>query len=339
VADEPRPYLDESDLDAMRRILIAGGRGYSAWAGGRGYSAWAGGREYSAWADGREYSAWADGPVFYVHVGDLNWWLFYSEPETAHHIYLWEADPRKELVAWALFSPRHTFDVFAHPTAVTPEERLTMLTWAEEHLSEELRASGGQRMDTIWISEHDTVAVAHLTARGFQCAEGDSISFMARHLDDLGPAAPLPPGFQIRPVAGEHEAEMRAGPQYSAFESSWDMARYVARYRRFMRSPVYNPEHDLMVIDPEGQAAAFCICWLDEVNRVGHFEPVGTHAAFQRQGLGKALLWEGLRLMQACGMRTATACPYRSSAAAMGVYQSAGFQPVHDLLHFYRVLT
>jgi len=229
--------------------------------------------------------------------------------------------------------------VFAHPTAVTTEQRLSMFTWAEEHLAAGLRSEGARDLSTIWISEHDSAAIAHLTVRGFQRGKDDNLVFMARSLDDLGPAPPLPPGFQVRPVAGEHEVEMRAAAQHSAFESSWDMARYVARYRRFMQSPVYEPERDLMVVAPDGRAAAFCIVWLDDVNRTGHFEPVGTHADFSRQGLGKAVLWAGLRLVQACGMETATVCPNSSSAAAVALYKSVGFQLVHELLTFRKELT
>jgi ribosomal protein S18 acetylase RimI-like enzyme len=303
---QPRPYQGAHDLDAMRRILVAGRQ--------------------------------AAGPVFYVHAGDLDWWLFYSEPDDRFDIHLWEAEPGGEPIAWALFSPYHTFDLFAHPAAVTREQRLAMFTWAEEHLAARLRAEGVQRMSTIWISEHDADAIAHLTARGFQRGES-GITFMVRALDDLGTAPPLPPGFQIRPVAGDHEAELRAAPQYSAFESTWEMARYVARYRRFMQSSVYDAGRDLMVIAPDGQAAAFCIYWLDDVKLAGHLEPVGTHASFRHLGLGKAILWEGLRLMKEHGMEMATVCPESDSPAALGLYRSAGFRPVHDLWTFYKPLT
>ena len=45
--------------------------------------------------------------------------------------------------------------------------------------------------------------------------------------------------------------------------------------------------------------------WFDPVNAVGLFEPVGTHPDFQGQGLGKAVMAEGLRRMKAAGMRRA----------------------------------
>jgi ribosomal protein S18 acetylase RimI-like enzyme len=47
---------------------------------------------------------------------------------------------------------------------------------------------------------------------------------------------------------------------------------------------------DMVVVDPAGRLAAFCIGWLDCENADGYLEPVGTHPEFQRQGLGRTLL-------------------------------------------------
>ena len=60
-----------------------------------------------------------------------------------------------------------------------------------------------------------------------------------------------------------------------------------------MRSPVYCHNLDIVAIAPDGQIGAFCIVWMDPVNKVGLFEPVGTHPDYQRKGLGKAVMVEG----------------------------------------------
>ena len=56
---------------------------------------------------------------------------------------------------------------------------------------------------------------------------------------------------------------------------------------------------------PDGQVAAFTVIWLDDRNRCALFEPVGTHPAFQRRGLARALMLHGLRVMAAAGMTRA----------------------------------
>ena len=54
-----------------------------------------------------------------------------------------------------------------------------------------------------------------------------------------------------------------------------------------MRSPVYDRDLDIVAVSADDRIGAFCIVWMDAVNRVGLFEPVGTHPDFQRKGLGE----------------------------------------------------
>jgi ribosomal protein S18 acetylase RimI-like enzyme len=113
------------------------------------------------------------------------------------------------------------------------------------------------------------------------------------------------------------------------------MDDYCRRTLRFMRSPVYRPKLDIVAAAPDGRIAAFCIAWLDTTNRVGLFEPVGVHPDFQRRGLGKAVVLEGLRRMQTNGMDQATVCSLWHSPAAQALYESAGFRTV-DRLQAYK---
>lgn len=303
MAGEPRPFGDGSDLETMRRIL----------------------------AEGRA----AGGPAYYVHVGDLNWWLFYSDvaDDFRPRTYLWESRPGGQALGWAFFSTAHrTFDVFAHPS-VAPQQRVHMFHWAEAHLAAALRPSGARDLSTIWISEHDRLARQHLSSRGFRQSQ-EGMVCLARPLADRDDTPSLPAGYTVRGVIGEQEATLRAAASHAAFGSTWPMERYVARYLRFMRSSVYDPELDVVVVAPDGQVAAFCICWLDKLNRVGHFEPVGTHPAYQRRGLGRAVLQEGLRRLALRGMLAATVCVESTNPAALSLYRSVGMQPLHELLTY-----
>ena len=94
----------------------------------------------------------------------------------------------------------------------------------------------------------------------------------------------------------------------------------------------------MMVVAPDGRCAAFCLFWLDPVNQVGLFEPVGTHPDFQRQGLGKALLLESLRQMKERGMESAIVLTNEGNTAAIRLYESVGFQATNKMLDFGHVI-
>jgi ribosomal protein S18 acetylase RimI-like enzyme len=276
----------------------------------------------------------AGGPAYYVHPGDLNWWLFCTDihPDFRERTYLWETSSG-DAIGWGFFSLIYlSFDVFAHP-AVSPEQRLAMFDWAEGHLADLMRGHGGDNLHTFWISEHDRSAIDHLHARGFRRSD-DGMLHLERDLDDLAMAPSVPPGFAIRPLAGEAEMNRRARASHAAFASRGPVHEHMARYRHFLHAPVYDPDLNLVVAAPDGQIAAFATCWLDGTNREGHLEPVGTHPAFRRRGLGRSVVWAGLQAMAARGMASATVCVERDNAAARGLYDALGFRPLHELWTF-----
>ena len=93
-----------------------------------------------------------------------------------------------------------------------------------------------------------------------------------------------------------------------------------------------------MVEAPDGSIAAYTLAWLDEVNGVGQFEPVGTHADHRRRGLGRAVCLHALRRLRKLGATSAlVAC--RGDAAypiPCKLYESIGFREVSRSLAFRR---
>jgi len=110
--------------------------------------------------------------------------------------------------------------------------------------------------------------------------------------------------------------------------------KYWLRTWRLMQSPVYVQEHEIFIVAPSGEVAAFCIIWTDELTKIGHFELVGTHPDFQRKGLGKSLLFEGLRRLKSEGMDAADVCTNHDNVAAIPLYESVGFQIDKRLLTY-----
>jgi len=157
---------------------------------------------------------------------------------------------------------------------------------------------------------------------------------MRCELDQL-PDPVCPDGCSVRSCRGLEEVEARARAQYGAFASTAPFDRYVERFARFMRSPAYAPERDVVAAAPDGRIAAFCITWTDPRNRIGLFEPVGTHPDFQRKGLGKAVMCEALQRLKAAGMQHAVLCTGEDNPAAVRLYESVGFRVV-DRIGFFK---
>jgi mycothiol synthase len=282
----------------------------------------------------------ANNGSYYVHVGDLSWWLYYVEPNANpwQRIYLWDgARPKDDLCGWALLSPEwRTFDVFVHPALRGSLFAWQMYSWAEEQIAAIMRRLGQSEIRTMWVAAKDDLLIGHLERRGFSRSQDFMLQYR-RRLERAIPTQELPEGFYVRRMAGERELDSRAAASQAAFGSDMPADRYQARYLGFMQSPVYRPELDIVAITPDGQVASFCNGWLDFSNRVGLFEPVGTHPAYQRMGLGKAVMAESMRRMMAYGMREVIVYAGHDNLAAQRLYQSAGFQQ-EQRLHTYRKL-
>lgn len=281
----------------------------------------------------------ANNGTYYVHTGDVCWWLYYHDTSASfsEQIALWEADGRT--LGWVLFTPaERMFDLFVHPTLRDTATAARMHAWAEARLAAMVRAQHGKDIRTGEIEEADTVRRGWLESRGFALAdESEHLHHTwvtRRALNAPISDSPLPPGFSVRGCRGEAELEARARAQHGAFQSQWEWGPYTARWRRFMQSPVYVGERDIVAAAPDGRIGAAAIHWLDSVNGVGYFEPVGTHPDFQRLGLGRAVLAESMRRMQAAGMTHASVCCDGDNPRALAFYQACGFEVVNTLLRY-----
>lgn len=291
--NDPRPYRDAQDLASMRTLLMVGRKSASG--------------------------------SYYVHTGDLNWWLFYAENtgEMLKNIYLWE--DHDQIQGWALLSPDwRAFDVFVRPELRGSAQALEMYRWAQERLARLVQPQGAKEINTMWIFESDTVLAGMLKELGFSPGTY-SMHYLERPLEKPVSIPALPAGYKVRSMLGEAEAPARAAASHAAFESEWPIDRYVSRYLKFMRTPVYMQDLDVVAVAPGGRHVAFCISWPDPVNKVGLLEPVGAHPDYRNMGLSKAVVLEGLRRLRARGMTRAIVCAESANSAARRLYESAGF--------------
>ncbi|HKY54947.1 MAG TPA: N-acetyltransferase [Anaerolineales bacterium] len=292
----------------------------------RGYE---GMQDLYAMLDLLAYGRNADNGTFYVHRGDLQWWLFYTDvPQETwqSQIRLWHEDDR--LAGWALLSlGEDAFDVYVSPHLRGDAREHEMLAWATEAMS------ANDNLQNIWVAEDDDVRIGWLERNGFTREQSHFIQFKRSLVGPLDVPS-LPEGFSLRTSRGAEDARLRSVASHAAFGSRKPFEEYWPRTLRFMQSPVYVPEHEIFVVSPKGEVAAFCIIWTDELNKIGHFEPVATHPNFQRMGLGKSLLFESLRRLKSEGMTEADVCTNHDNSAAIRLYESVGFQKAKRLLTY-----
>lgn len=131
----------------------------------------------------------------------------------------------------------------------------------------------------------------------------------------------------------EVSAEARVGLHQEVWQSE---KVTLEAYQRLQAAPLYRPDLDVLVVADSGEPAAYAIGWYDPGSCTGQIEPVGTHSAFRRRGLGKALIREVTRRMAALGAGKVTIGTYEKNVAAAALYQSAGYMLSGHWIDFVR---
>lgn len=162
----------------------------------------------------------------------------------------------------------------------------------------------------------DRVLGAALRTAGFvRDPSGDIVQTLRAATPEPGPPV-LPAGLAWADAAGGRGPFPRA-------------ARRAARIAADLATvPGYDPGLDLAVLAADGAVAAHALGWYDAERRIGLFEPVRTEDAFQRRGLARALLAEGLRRMAARGATWVKVGHRADNAPAAALYADAGFGAV-----------
>jgi GNAT superfamily N-acetyltransferase len=239
-------------------------------------------------------------------------------------IFLWET-PEKQIVA--VLNPEGRGDgvLQMHPAWKSQHLERAMIEIAEQHLAK--ANEDGTRTLCVWADSRDVPRQDILTQRGYN--KGDWPEYQRRRsLETPIPAPALPPGYTLRTLRDGLELLERCYASGLAFhpneiDIALDNRKDVTWYHNIQNAPLYRRDLDLVCIAPDGAVAAFTTIWFDDVTRTAAFEPVGTVPAYQRRGLGKALMLEGLHRLKKIGANLAVVGSYSEAAGAL--YASAGF--------------
>jgi mycothiol synthase len=266
-AMQTRPFATEADYAQLRRLLIVSvAEGHAA---------------------------------HYCTIGDLDWWRYTNEESAGIWVtQLWFADDETLIgCAWPIDDE---VILLSHPQHRAVEGE--MLAWAEVRRAAQGSAEGEPLTLTVNGYDGDAARVALLTERGYTRTERSYI-YRQQTLDRPLDAPTLPSGYAVRHIRGEEEVAARVAVHREAFAPS---RMTIEKHRAVMAAPTYRPDLDLVVTALNGAFAAYALVWFDAENRIGVFEPVGTDPVYQRRGLGRAVLTEGLRRLRALGAPVAT---------------------------------
>jgi GNAT superfamily N-acetyltransferase len=299
-----RLYKSEDDLLQMRAMLIEGRAQSTEW--------------------------------HYFHVGELMWnhFMVTCHLDPHEHIRLWH-DHKGRLAAYAMLGEDPSFDCQVLPDYEWSGIEAEALEWAESRVRA-LRAKDPQHWSGHMVSgarQDDLRRIEFLEQHGFHYKGEFAEVNMLRSLDEPIPETSYPPGCTMRSMT-DNDLNNRAGAERDVW-LPWTVGNVSDEdYARLMKMPGYEPELDILSFAADGVIAAYVNCWVDPVNRIGDFGPVGARAPYRRQGYTRAVLLEGLRRLRAHGMQRVCVSTGVTNTPARNLYESIGFKIVNQYLDY-----
>ena len=107
----------------------------------------------------------------------------------------------------------------------------------------------------------------------------------------------------------------------------------IEAFESMRLAPDYRTELDLAVLSPRGEVAAFACFWLDTRNEYGVLEPLGTVPEYQRLGLARSLIREGMNRLQDLGAKLLY------GPVNQEFYRKVGFRPVYEFEIWEKILS
>jgi len=272
----------------------------------------------------------------YAHVGELLFAFFMvaCHLDPTENIRLWHAGD--ELVGYAILGEDPSLDFQVLPDCEWRGIEAEAMLWAGTRVAELRKCNpGGWNGSFVSGARQDNERrIAFLEQAGFRPGGEFSEVNMLRSLSQPLPEVVIPAGCQVRAMAGAGEISIRAGAHREVWHP-WTVGNVSDDdYACFMQLPGYHRELDVVAVTPDGVIASYVNGWIDPVNGVGDFGPVGARLAYRRRGLTRAVLIECLHRMQAHGMDRVCVSTGISNTPAMRLYESIGFKKVNQYIEY-----
>jgi predicted N-acetyltransferase YhbS len=239
-------------------------------------------------------------------AGDLQWWWRRPGRSDAVEQHFWVDDDGP--VAGIVLT--ESKPAWACDPIVVPGQSIVPLQAVWQRALDVIQTLELEAVEVI--ARDDDGELLELLVDGGFVADGGRYGITWMDAEDRPPVAALPEGFVLADrteTASPHPMRRRNG---EAVED------------RLRQCSLYDPALDLAVEAPDGAVAGYSLFWFDPVTEVGLLEPMRVEDAYQRRGLARAMLTEGLdRLAKRGASRLKVGF---ATDAARELYVGAGFQ-------------
>lgn len=238
-------------------------------------------------------------------AADVQWW--WRQPRASDDVALpvW-FDDAGPIAAVGLTAWRHSWqvDIHRHPAVELHDVWVAALAAIKQHVPADA---------VMPVGDGDAELTAAVVGAGFRPTANASTSCWMRS-EDRPSVSKLAGGFAIvdRAARKEEPHPMRAR----------NGSNVEARLRQ---CSLYEPALDLSVECADGRCAGYALFWFDDSTGVGMIEPMRVEDEFQRRGIARALLTEGLDRLSLRGASTFKVG--FETNAARDLYVSSGFVP------------
>ena len=237
-----------------------------------------------------------------------------------------------DLSVWGLF-------YLVSPSEEGEELEQEILSWACN------RASHISRGKSITlrcrrVREDNPKRISSLEWQGFRRDTNRQGLRMVRRLDVPLDKPLVPQGFKIRHLSGQDEVEAYVALVNSAIPE----ATSVETHQRWIDTPEYISELDLIAVADDGTFAAFCQSYYDPLEvarstrREGWTDPIGTAPSYRKKGLARAIILEALWRLKSRGIEDAVLGVASSNEVARQLYESIGYRAIYRMHDYVKVL-
>lgn len=221
---------------------------------------------------------------------------------------------------------------FVHPAFRRRGIGTALLHWVEKRQREVARAQSAMSVHHVFVTEGETSRLQMLRRAGYAPAR-HFLRMERSTLDDI-PDAPLPAGFEVRPVQTEHLRSI-FDAHMEALEGHWGVAPpKPGDFERWTTLPTFQPDLWQVAWHIEtdrvaGQVKPFIN---EEQNlmqsrRRGETEFISVGAPWRRCGLARALIARALHAQREAGMNESVLGVDADNAHdAARLYESCGFR-------------